>query len=516
VFAFPSIFSSSARSGAAIASTAALVLCAAPFSAQAQEQPPRANNNQDEQININRNARQETEVFSILRSGDKQEVTRYVAKAYPLRHAHPYEIRPYLRTAAALEKGSVITAWMPPGTESAGNQWIQVNVPEYQLPFIDQLVAAYDVPGFVSVLGDVKFSYRLKHRRASEVADFIRASTLTPDGLIRSDDTTNTVYVQESPSDFVRVLAQIQFYDIPAPQVAVKVKIVELNELDNTKLGLDWDAWKVALAGSFTGTYDNIRDAIAATPEISGRAYTSSSLVSIEATVLARFLNYLEDQGKARTLVATRLNVSNGQVALLRSGTEVPEFNLVINPAAGTHDLTEAGRPASGLASLGEGLAISVAPMVAAETTRLDCRVALRSPAGVDALGHPIYSEQELVSNLSVDQKRVYSLGSMRRSSYAKQRKGIPLLKSIPVVKYLFSVETTIKRESELFVFISPEWSAPRLPRANAMKNAGPLDAEAIEGILSDNPNLGMSPEDQRILEAYFEGMELKRDENKP
>jgi type II secretory pathway component GspD/PulD (secretin) len=477
--------------------------------ASAQEQPLQAINHQDEQLNINRNADPGADVFAILRADDKRMVTRYVSKVYPLQHANPYEMLPYLRSAVDLERGSVATAWMPPGSPSGGRQWIQVNVPEHQLPYIDQLVAEYDAPGFVSVLGDIKFSYRLNHRRASDVAAFIATSTLTPDGIIRADDATNTLYAHESPSDFVRVLAQIQFYDIPVPQVAIDLKIVELNELDNTKLGLDWDSWKVALAGNLTGAYDSLRDAIAATPEIAGRARSFSSLVSIEATVLARFLNYLEDKGKARTLVSTRLNVSNGQVAILRSGTEVPEFTLELNAPAGVRELREQERPERGLASMGEGLFLSMSPMVAAETTRLDCEIEMRTPAGVDALGHPIYSGQSLISNLTVDPGRVYTVGSMRRKTSAQQRKGIPFLKSIPVVKYLFSVETTIERQSELFVFVKPTWTAPFLPGANSMRQAEALQTDGIAGLLRTNPNLSVSPEDQRILDAYFANSEL-------
>jgi type II secretory pathway component GspD/PulD (secretin) len=495
-----------------IVAACAVAICLAPRAPRAQDQPAEASNSQDEYFNFNRDVDAKTERFAVLRSNDKQEVNLYVSKAYKLEHANPYEMLPYLRSAVALERGSVITAILKPDEASGtgGAQWIQVNAPAFQIPHIDQLVAAYDTPGFISAGGDMKFSYRLKHRRASEVAAFIRSTAISGDGKIDADDATNTVYIQDSPSDFLRDLAQIQFYDIPVPQVSVELKIVELLVLDQTRLGLDWDAWKISLAGAFTGTYDSLRDAIGSAPEVSGRARSLGSLVSIEATVLARFLNYLEDEGKARTLVSTRLNVANGRVATLRSGTEIPEFNLQLNAPAGMRDLVEANRSATLLGSLSEGLAIAVAPTVAAETTRLDCQLALRSPAGVDALGHPIYSEQSLESNISVDAGRVYSLGTLRRSTNAIQRKGIPLLKEIPLIKYLFSVETTIARESELFVFVSPTWSAPKLPSAGAAMRGSKLEAATtVAGILMENPSLAIGPEDQAVLDAYFEGVAL-------
>lgn len=39
---------------------------------------------------------------------------------------------------------------------------------------------------------------------------------------------TNTIYVVDSPSDFRRTLAQIQFYDVPIPQVDLEVQLLEL------------------------------------------------------------------------------------------------------------------------------------------------------------------------------------------------------------------------------------------------------------------------------------------------
>lgn len=470
----------------------------------AQTQPAVAENRQDEVINLDRGVSSDTESFKILRSGDKAEINRYVTKVYHLQHANPYEVLPYLRTIATLEKGNVVTAWNP-REDGTAKAWIQVNVPDFQIPSIDAAVAAYDVPEFASIPGDVKFSYRTKYRSAVEVADFIRTSTLSPDGLIRADSTTNTLYVHDSPSDFRRVLAQIEFYDIPAPQIDVEVSIIELTDVDQTSLGLDWDAWKSALSGGATVARSSNRLEPDAGGVISDRASSWEGLLSVDATAAARFLNYLVDQGKAKVHARTNITVTNGTLSALTSGTDVPAYLWVFNKDLGKSVLTRSATPATG-----EGMSLALVPSVAMEAARLDVALALRSPVAIGKSGDPIFSEQEVQAQLTLQQEQLYKLGGVRRGVETIQRKGFPLLKDIPVVKYLFSNEARIIRQTELYVFLKPTWTSPQLPALDAMRGEGPLVAPQVADILRANPNLSIAPEDAALLDRYFRSVSGK------
>jgi hypothetical protein len=480
----------------------ATVALSLPGLLSAQAQPPVADNNQDEVINLSRAVDAGTDNFRILRSGDKAELNRYVSKAYRLKNANPYEILPYIRGAATLEKGSVATVWNPAAVDGP-IALLQVNVPEFQLPYFDALVAAYDVKDFTSSAGDIKFSYRTKYRSAVEVAAFIKSSTLSGDGAISGDAATNTIYVSDSPSDFRRVIAQIQFYDIPVPQLDLEISVIELTDLDQTSLGLDWDAWKTSLSGKF-----DVRSAKSMMDSDPGADLDTYSrgydgMLSVDATALAKFLNYLTDTGKAEVRARTNLTVSNGTVAVLNSSTQIPEFQYVYAAAPGKSNLTEtapqAGDPSS------EGLTIRIAPVIAMNAARMDVDLTLRSPVGVSKTGAPIYSDQRVGANLTLEQDELYKMGGLRRAVMTKERKGFPLLKEIPVIKYLFSNETTIKRETELYVFLRPTWSAPMLPVTDAMQGDNPITASKVEQILSANPNISISAQDAELLSQYFD-----------
>jgi type II secretory pathway component GspD/PulD (secretin) len=471
----------------------------------AQQQPGTAVNQQDEVVTLDVAALGAPGAFKILRSGDKQEINRYVTKVYPLAHANPYELLPYLRTIAALEKGNVVTAWVPKPGEKALS-WIQVNVPDFQIPSIDEAVKAYDVPDFASIPGDIKFSYRTKYRSAVEIADFIRVSTLSPDGLIKGDPTTNTIYVQDSPSDFLRVFAQIQFYDIPAPQIDLEVSIIELAEVDQTSLGLDWDAWKTALGGAanLASTSAHVEPAVG--PDLNSNSRTFEGLLSIDATAAARFLNYLVDRGKARVRTRTNLTVTTGTAASIASGIGVPSYSYTYEPTRQRSILTKVPGTANS-----EGFSVTIVPTIAMKAARMEVALALRSPVAIDKTGTPVYSDQEVLAEMTLEQNQLLRVGGVRRGVETVQRKGFPLLKDIPLIKYLFSNETRLIRESELYVFIRPTWTAPLLPDVDSMKIDKSFNAQPISDLLRNNPELSISGEDAALLERYFGSLEQAR-----
>ena len=465
----------------------------------AQQQPAVADNRQDENVNLNRDVAAGTDDFRILRSGDKLEMNRYVTKVYHLQYANPYELLPYMRTIAALEKGNVNTAYNPQ-PDGTFKSWIQVNVPEFQLESIDAAIKAYDVPNFRSMTGFVVFSYRTKYRSASEVADFIRATALSPDGRIQGDNSTNTIYIQDSPSDFGRVLAHIEFFDIPSPQIDLGVEVIELTEIDQTSLGLDWDFWKTAVAGDARVdlSTENSKPTTGGTFNSQSRSF--DGFLTVNAAAVAKFLNYLIDQGKAKTMAETNLTVTTGTVGTVASGIEVPTFEYTVNRDLGRAILVRKAGEVRG-----EGFALAVAPVIAMEGARMNVAFSLSSPVGIDKVGLPIYSDQDVQAELTLEQGQTYKLGGIRRSVNTVEDKGFPVLKDIPVLKYLFANESRIIRETDVFVFLTPTWTAPQLPAMDAMQSEAPVMAMKIENILKENPNLAMSAKDAAILQQYFD-----------
>lgn len=464
----------------------------------AQDQPPVADNNQDEVISLDRPVSADTDSFRILRSGDKLELNRYVTRVYPLNYANPFEIFPYIKSIVDLEKGSVITA-RNPGPDGQIRAWLQVNVPEFQLPFIDQAIAAYDVPDFISAPGFVAFAYRTQHRSAADVEAFITRSTRTGEGKMTSDPATNTIYFQESPSDFKRVFGSILFADIPVPQIDLDLQLIELTEIDNTSMGLYWDAWKNALGGKLTFEFSDkrVNPAVGSVQESSSQEFRG--ITSLGATTLADFLNYLSDEGAATILAETTITVGSGQEGLLDSTIDVPEIAYVYNKDQDLSVLTEKKDDF-------EGIRVRLIPTVAMQSSAIAIAVEVRSPVGIGKTGLPIYSSQEYASEFTMNQDQLYKVGGLDRSVLSTQTRGIPGLKTIPYVRRLFSNEVNLIRKSSLYLFVRPRWSAPLVPDASWKDFHKLVEAFTIDDILKHNPGLQMSAADADLIRQHFEG----------
>ncbi|MDX2176488.1 MAG: hypothetical protein SF028_08450 [Candidatus Sumerlaeia bacterium] len=451
----------------------------------AAEEPPTAP--APEILNLERDVQAGADTISILRTTDKRQLNRYVAKTYELQHAHPVEVLPFLRDIASLEGGTAATAWNV-SEEGSSRQWIQVNVPEFQLPYIDSLVKSYDTPGFRSVTGRIVYSYRTKFRDAEEIATIIKATTLSPDGRVEGDSETNTLYLSETPSGFRRVFSQVLFYDVPTAQLAIEVQFIELLRVDDEQIGLDWDAWRGAVTGGVDLRYRDIESS-AGLPDSTVRSL--DALLSLDAEVLARFLNFVEERGGARTITRSTINVSNGREGILRSNTGLQ------TKVSDVEDYDRSDAPT-------EGIELRLKPSITMMSARIDVQLSTTGPAGFADDGTVILATQTVTASLTSFDDQLQKLGGTTRTAAATERKGLPGLKDVPLIWPLFATERRIIRETQLLTFIRPRWSSALLPDADAMQTDGPLDAVFVDEILRLNPSLRLTEEDERLYREVF------------
>lgn len=90
------------------------------------------------------------------------------------------------------------------------------------------------------------------------------------------------------------------------------------------------------------------------------------------------------------------------------------------------------------------------------------------------------------------------------------------MLRHIPVVRYLFSNETTILRETELYLFLRPVWTAPVLPALDGMQGDKAQQVPLVQELLRANPNLAIGAEDAALLGASLTPWRSNREPAKP
>lgn len=526
----------------------AILACAAIAAGQAAE------NRQDEVLNFNQEVSPSVDTIRVLRSDTKSEINNYVTEVFELKKARAIEILPLVLQTVRAEGGSaqVVERGVSPAgatTEESlaapGSSYLQVVAPEFQIPHLRRLVAALDQENIRSESG-VRFNHlRVANRDAAEVAGILESTVLSDVGRVSVDSLTNTLYVEDAISDSERALVTAAFYDVPPPQVEIRVQIVEIEGNDDSVLGLEWDAWKATLTGGYIFEYGEGYN----NPE-TGSLMAGNAIVGIGGDALARFLNYMKENGKAEIVGQTTLTALNNESATFSNMTPLPSYryeieNLKVGALAQVRydqeiiDTALAAAAAGGDAVTGvanifdhlsdanmdwlrlrerfehsEGIALGIQPVIGTETVSLRVRALINSLTDVTKQETPLVASREISSRVNLRPGQTLKLGSFERAATVKEERGIPLLKDIPYLGYLFMKETTIRRDKRVFVFLTPEvrsssaYGGLRLEDRTVVQDTPkPAGAEAATPVVA--PAVLEQPAADAALEAMRGKLEL-------
>lgn len=471
------------RAASALEKTFASIIIVASFSFATMSVALPNDNQEDEYLIFNRELPREVEEFKVLRTDDKFEINRYVTKAWELKYADAYEILPHIKKVVDAEKGKARTLKYKDPQDGKTRYFVQVVAPEFQIPYLEGLIKILDLPGMESSEGDVKYNYRLLYRDAEEMANIIRNTSLSGEGDIFFDKKTNSVWIKDSGSDFRRDLNTLKFYDVPVPQVTLDVELIEVETDNNKKLGIYWDAWKNALGGKIDLSGYYLEGG-----ETFGRI---DALLSLDATVLADFINYIVEMGDARVMTKTKILVSNGQKGIISSLKKIPFQMYDSNSMRALKDITDTTNPGASsidpstvFGEKADGIHIEAVPNISLKSTTLDVEVTVNSLSGYTPLGMPIIMERRTTTNVVLKEGQKFALGVFDKETLLKQKQKVVLLARIPVIGKLFSNDRDIMRKSKIIVFITPSIKSIELTNANTLDG----NKFGAEPILKPNP----------------------------
>lgn len=191
-------------------------------------------------------------LVKVLRTTNKAQTNRYVPKVYEMKNVNPFDVQRFFRRVMEIEEGQFATFVKPNGKSGL----VVVVAPEYQIPYLDELMAHIDRPGLTSSSGDDPRYIRLQHRAADDLGFlatlFSEAnhSPTRPTRGTRAGDTdliadleTGSIFIYAPPSISERIEALIKELDKPMPQVLVSATVYEIDLNNDGAVGFDYFAW---------------------------------------------------------------------------------------------------------------------------------------------------------------------------------------------------------------------------------------------------------------------------------
>lgn len=401
----------------------------------------------------------------------------YVVRVFPVRNTEAIHIQSYLLRALAYEGGTAEVMGSDNVKDSGARlQYLYVTAPDFMMPGIEELVKESDKQGFTFYDATAKtfggpagaLGYAGKHRTATELAAILKGTELGNVGAFLfppfADDATNRIYIVDNPGDMADNMAALDYFDTPPLQVDLKVTIYEMSGIDNGKLGLDWDIWKSATTGALEYS------------SLSGNTFFNadgdafSTLLTLDARALASFINYTVQTGTSKVLTSTRLTMVNsedipgglsggskgastGSAAVIESTIPIP-YRIAQNevgPTNAHNDYNEV------IDQTFEGVRVEMTPFIGTESITINFNMQVNSLVGYSKVNDtPLVSTRRMNSVLNIRGGEMLIAGGLDRESTTESRVGIPGLKEIPVLQYLFSKKSKRTEKTKVVILLEP------------------------------------------------------------
>jgi type IV pilus secretin PilQ/predicted competence protein len=276
----------------------------------------------------------------------------------------------------------------------------------------------------------------VKNGTASELVKALKAS-LSERGVVDVDQRTNSLIVRDIPENVSRAKEMVNTLDKETDQIKISAQLMEVETGALTELGIDW-TFIPSLKGNNDMTISQSANELLEDDKIGNFTYsTVQTDFDLESAVSALVKN-----NKAKIVAHPEITTIDNKEAFIQMGQKVPikQFD-----ASGNTVIT----------FVEVGTILKVIPHVTSEGRILMKLKPERSSYQYDANG-VIINTNNAETNVVVDDGQTAVIGGLTTQEETKLQRGIPILKSIPLLGYLFSYTKKTVVNHDLVIFVTP------------------------------------------------------------
>jgi len=302
--------------------------------------------------------------------------------------------------------------------------------------------------------------------------DFANATKLSKSivpskrGELKVDGRTNTIILQDTARNIAKARKTVKRFDTPVKQIMIEARIVDASTNFSRDLGLRWNkiegqrkktpspsmTWSGTplwapnnveadfSAGNdlrYTGTFaTNSPDGWSPNIGVTFARLTSSTLGGL---ALDASLALAETEGQAKIISAPKVIASNGETATISRG------DVVYKPIA-TADTTD-------IKELEANLSLKVTPTVSFNNYVTMAVVVTDDKVYGDLSGK---TKKSIDTKLVVKSGETIVIGGIFKGDTSEKETGIPWLRDIPIVGWLFKARSKSSERTELLIFLTP------------------------------------------------------------
>lgn len=278
---------------------------------------------------------------------------------------------------------------------------------------------------------------KVNYAAAAELIQPVK-SLLTSRGTVEADLRTNSLIIRDVPENMAPVVGFIQSLDRPIDQIKISAKLVEVGTEDLFELGVRWNLTGTSTIDGNPAVSSGGVEAEKVTDDVG--FFTFSALaagIDIDAKVAA-----LSQLGKARVVAHPEITTVDNKEARIQMGQKIP-----------IKQFDEAGNVVIKFQEV--GTILRTTPHITAENKILMHLVPERSTYQFDPNG-VIINTSNAETNVVVDNGQTVVIGGLTTQDKLETKVGVPILKDIPLLGYLFSYTQEKTVDRDLVIFVTP------------------------------------------------------------
>jgi len=282
----------------------------------------------------------------------------------------------------------------------------------------------------------VRRSFQIRHASANEMSRVLE-TIKSARGRISVVDRNNAIIVYDTERRLGQMQSTLNELDVETLQIVITAKLVVVDSRLANELGVDWSNITVG------GDNSRVQANFSALPGlISGdNAATQLTVKAFDRNMEAKIMNVLSDS-RSEILASPQISALDHTGAQIFMGDQIsiPQVDVNGNTA---YQMVESG------------IKLTVTPHVAGDNRILLELHTENNSYGFDQ-GQVVINKQEAQTKVVVSDGETVVIGGLTKNDEIEAETGIPILKDIPVLGYLFKHTRKEVNKRDLIIFVTP------------------------------------------------------------
>ena len=329
---------------------------------------------------------------------------------------------------------------------------------EYQKKNISDATAQQQAQTVVELKREV---IKVKNVTAQDMDKAI-SSLLSARGKATVVEHTNSLIIYDTDENIRSIKKTIRELDVETDQISISCKIIQTSSSKVNNLGIQW------------GYFDRARGVNVSAEHLPG-TIVSGALESVTYGILSQdkfsfTLEYLFQDSKTEIVAQPQITTLDNKEAKIFTGSEVP--------------ITYQDEASNTLVKMIEaGTELIVTPHITGDKRIMLNLSPKKSSYTMSGSNEPVVTTQSAQTNVVVSDGETIVIAGLTSTEKVHTDEGVPFLKDIPIIGYLFKRSSKSLDKSDLMVFVTPHIIAKK---AETAVNAEPASSQPVNEKATD------------------------------